>query len=74
MRQQNRRKVKWCPERMRAYVLRDGVRYWAPQDTTCSEGEEVGVFNPNTRSLTVRNAWGIRETWRADATSPGSGG
>ena len=73
MRQQNRRKAKWCNERMRAYVLRDGVRYWAPQETTCSAGEEVAVFNPDTRSITVLYA-GVRETWLADATSPGSGG
>jgi hypothetical protein len=70
MRQQNRRKVKWCPERMRAYVLRDGVRYWAPQETVFSEGDGVVVLNPDTRSITVRNT-GVRETWKADATSPG---
>jgi len=73
MRQQNLRKVKWCKERNRAYVLRDGVRYWAPQETVCSKGVDVQVFNPDWKSVTVKYA-GLRETWRADATPPGDGG
>lgn len=74
MRQQNLRKVKWDKERMRAYVLRDGMRYWAPDGTACSVGDEVAVFNPTLKSVTVRNSWDVRETWRADATSSGSDG
>jgi hypothetical protein len=73
MRKQNLRKVKWDRQRARAYVLRDGVRYWAPQETVVSGGDQVGVFNPDTHAVTVRFA-GLVETWRADATSPGGGG
>jgi hypothetical protein len=73
MRQQNLRRVKWDSGVMRAYVLRDEVRYWAPQETVCAVGENVFVLNPDLTSVTVKYA-GVRETWRADATSPGSCG
>lgn len=73
MRQQNIRKVRWDKERNRAYVVRDEVRYWAPQETVCAKGEEVQVFNPDGKSITVKYA-GLRETWLADATSSGQGG
>jgi hypothetical protein len=70
---QNQRKVKWDTERQRAYVLRDGVRYWAPQETSMLPADDVVVFSPDTRSVTVRGG-GARETWLADATSTGVGG
>lgn len=70
MRKQNLRKVKWDKERNRAYVLRDGVRYWAPDDTSMYCTDKVEVFNPDTKTITVR-CGGTRETWRADATSSG---
>lgn len=73
MRKQNIRKVKWDKERNRAYVLRDSVRYWAPDGTAASAGDDVQVLNPDGKIVTVRCA-GLRETWRADATSPGDGG
>lgn len=62
-----RRKVRWCPERMRAYVQRDGVRYWAPHETVASLGDSVRVLNPDTKSVTVCYD-GLRETWHSDAT------
>jgi hypothetical protein len=73
MRKQNLRKAKWDRTRNRAYVLRDGLRYWAPQETVCSKGDDVQVFNPDGRSVTVKLG-DVRETWRADATSPGGDG
>ena len=73
MRKQNLRKVRWDKERSRAYVLRDGVRYWAPQETVVSAGDDVHVFNPDLHSVTVKYG-DVRETWRADATSTGEGG
>ena len=33
-----RRKVRWDKERFRAYVVRDGIRYWAPQETCMAYG------------------------------------
>ncbi len=73
MRKQNLRKVRWDRERNRAYVVRGEVRYWAPEYTRLKPGDAVGVFNPARGAITVRLE-GISETWRADATPPGSGG
>jgi hypothetical protein len=67
------RKVRWDSGRLRAYVLRDEVRYWAPQETVFSQGDAVQVLNPTPHSVTVKGpAWS--ETWRADATSAGENG
>ena len=73
MRKQNIRKVGWDKERRHAYVLRDGVRYWAPSWTSMLAGDSVEVFTQDARTITVR-CDGARETWRTDATSPGEGG
>lgn len=73
MRQQNIRKVRWDKERNRAYVVRDGVRYWAQEGKEMYVGLRVAVFNPTPQSITVKYA-GLRETWLADATSSGQGG
>lgn len=73
MRKQNLRKVKWDKERNRTYVLRDGVRYLAPPGTLIGAGDDVQVFNPDGKIVTVQ-CGAVRETWRADATSPGEGG
>ena len=73
MRQQNLRKVKWDRERNRAYVLRDGVRYWAPDGLAALSGDDVQVFNPDGRHVVVR--WGgWTQWWKADTTSTGDGG
>lgn len=74
MRKQNLRKARWDSERNRAYVLRDGVLYWAPDGTDIRKGDAVRVLNPDVRTITVKYGGLIVETWRADATSPGSGG
>lgn len=73
MRKQNLRKVKWCAQRKWVYVLRDEIRYWAPERTRLGFGDDVHVLNPERGTITVR-AGAVRETWRADATSPGQGG
>jgi hypothetical protein len=73
VRKQNLRKVGWSSERMRAFVTRDGVRYFATEETCASAGDDVQVFNPDGKSVTVK-CGDVRETWRADATSPGEGG
>jgi hypothetical protein len=67
------RKVRWDSERMRAYVVRDGVRYWAPQETVFSQSDPIEAINPTAHSVTVKGT-GVREIWRADATSAGGGG
>jgi len=68
MSNRTRRKVAWCNERMRAYVTRDGVRYWAPQETCMSGGDPVEVLNPTAHSVTVKRG-AVREIWQAHATS-----
>jgi hypothetical protein len=66
---QNQRKVRWDKERNQAYVVRDGVRYWAPDGTMATTGEDVQAFNPDGRQVLVRwRSW--FQTWLADATPP----
>lgn len=67
-----RRKVAWDTERMRAYIVRDGFTYWAPQETRMRTGDNVEVLNPTARSVTVK--WGaVRETWSLTPPSPAGG-
>lgn len=68
MTNRTKRKVAWSNERMCAYVTREGVRYWAPEETCMCHGDDVEVLNPTVHSVTVKGA-GVRETWCADATS-----
>ena len=64
MRKQNFRKVKWDKRREWVYVLRDDVRYWAPSRTLIGAGDDVQVFNPDGKSVTVK-CGDVRETWLA---------
>lgn len=67
MTSRTQRKVAWSNERMCTHVTREGVRYWAPQETCMCHGDDVEVLNLGTYSVTVKGA-GVRETWWADAT------